>query len=345
MNKFGFIIHPIEIEQVYDFWPKLKWVPSSILEGILKYIPPFKVAHLKNIRSITGKEIEGYFIVCPLLSKHFFELDENFVMNKVLASGRIAEKLEVNMLGLGALSGVVGEAGRKVAGYLDTPTTNGITYAGCAVLESVLKAAEIKDIDMYSAKAAVIGATNPMGKICTYTLLQQVPRLSLAARNQDRLSGLVNKVRTEFSSSDIENAGIDVNKAVNDSDIVIFTTSAVEISSHIKSASLKQNAVICDIPMSRNITLEMSRMRPDLLIVDGTVIEPPCEMTLKIDIGLPPGQVYACMAETMLLTFEGSTRDFSLGWEPSLEKVKEICALAEKHGFKPAFTSFGERII
>ena len=48
------------------------------------------------------------------------------------------------------------------------------------------------------------------------------------------------------------------------------------------------------------------------------------------------------MAETMILAFEGQTQDdFSTGFKPDLNKVAQIKALAEKHGFEIKFTSFG----
>jgi len=52
--------------------------------------------------------------------------------------------------------------------------------------------------------------------------------------------------------------------------------------------------------------------------------------------------IYACMAEAMILAFEGKTqKDFSVGYKPDLNKVAEIKTLADKHGFEIKFTSFG----
>jgi predicted amino acid dehydrogenase len=52
------------------------------------------------------------------------------------------------------------------------------------------------------------------------------------------------------------------------------------------------------------------------------------------------------MAETMILAFEGRTQeDFSTGFKPDLNKVAQIKALAEKHGFKIKFTSFDVPIL
>jgi fatty aldehyde-generating acyl-ACP reductase len=254
--------------------------------------------------------------------------------------------LKVNMLGLGALAGTVGEAGKILSERIALPITNGTTYAASAVVETVLKAAELRNLKLDKAKVAIIGATNSIGKISAMVLARQVTQFSLVAKNQERLSDFVNKFKSENSVM-VQNCGNDVGKAIKDADIIIFTTTAIEVSSKIKieMGSLKRGAIICDIPVPRNITPEIAKARPDLLVIDGAVIEPPCEIKLKIDTGLLPNQIYACMAETIILTMEGKFESFSCGWEPSLRKVDEICVLAHKHGFKPAFTSFGEKIL
>ena len=346
MDKFGFIVHPMSIKNVHRFFPLSVIFPQVVIEKALACLPPFKIGHVKNIRSKTGKEIEGYFIVCPFLSKQILELDEAFVLRRIILAGRIAKNLKVNMLGLGALAGTIGEAGKIVSEQLALPVTNGTTYAACAIIETVLKAAELRRLKLDQAKVAIIGATNSIGKICAMVLAKQAMRLSLVAKNQDRLSEFVTRLKSENSIA-IDNAGTDVGKAITDAAIIIFTTTAVEVSTKIKKGieTLKKGAIICDIPVPRNITPEIAKARPDLLVIDGAAIEPSCEIKLKIDMGLLPNQIYACMAETMILTMEGKFENFSCGWEPSLKKVEEICALAHKHGFRPAFTSFGEKIL
>ena len=51
------------------------------------------------------------------------------------------------------------------------------------------------------------------------------------------------------------------------------------------------------------------------------------------------------MAETMLLALEGRYENFSLGKELSLEQVREIGQLAQKHGFKLAGLRSFERAL
>ena len=177
MHKFGFIVHPFSINNIYHFFPPSCLAPRFLVKKTLQCLPSFKLERTPILTSKTGAQIEGYFIVCPLLSGQILELDEQVVLNKVLAAAKCAESLNIDILGLGALVGTVGEGAKKIADLVKVPITNGTTYAGSAVLDTVLRAAELRKINLKNAKVAIIGATNPIGKICSYALSGQVSAL------------------------------------------------------------------------------------------------------------------------------------------------------------------------
>jgi hypothetical protein len=56
-------------------------------------------------------------------------------------------------------------------------------------------------------------------------------------------------------------------------------------------------------------------------------------------IALPPNVIYACLAETIVLTLEGRFEVFTIGRDTEWEKVKEIYKLGIKHGMKLAAIS------
>jgi hypothetical protein len=61
-----------------------------------------------------------------------------------------------------------------------------------------------------------------------------------------------------------------------------------------------------------------------------------------VDIGLPPNTIYACLAETLLLTLDKRFGHYTLGREIDPQKVRQIDAIGEKHGFQLApIRSFG----
>jgi predicted amino acid dehydrogenase len=57
------------------------------------------------------------------------------------------------------------------------------------------------------------------------------------------------------------------------------------------------------------------------------------------DIGLPPGVVYAGLAETITLALEGRFEVFTVGHSPQWDKVREIYRLGLKHGMQLAAIS------
>ena len=77
-------------------------------------------------------------------------------------------------------------------------------------------------------------------------------------------------------------------------------------------------------------------------MIDGGLVQAPgTGVQFNFDFGFPPGLVYACMAETMVLAMEGRYESFTLGREITAKQVQEIEAMADKHGFRLAgFRSF-----
>ncbi len=102
--------------------------------------------------------------------------------------------------------------------------------------------------------------------------------------------------------------------------------------------AVKPGAVITDVARPLDLSAEDVARRPDVLVVESGEIELPGEVHMR-DIGLPPGVVYACMAETVVLALEGRYETFTVGRQIEWEKVKEIYRLGLKHGMRLAAIS------
>lgn len=131
-----------------------------------------------------------------------------------------------------------------------------------------------------------------------------------------------------------------IDESLKQADVVISATSATE--KFIHSGNLKEGAIVCDISRPANVSEEVSRKRPDVLVIDGGVVEVPGKPSLGWDFGFEEGLAYACMAETMMLALEHDYRHFSLGSSGvNLESILKTRYLAGEHGFKLAdFRSF-----
>ena len=97
---------------------------------------------------------------------------------------------------------------------------------------------------------------------------------------------------------------------------------------------VKPGAVICDCSRPLDISKEEAESRPDVMVIESGEVTLPGPVQVNTDLGLPKPSVYACLAETVLLTLEGRYESFSLGRELNWENVKEIYKIAVKHGAK-----------
>jgi fatty aldehyde-generating acyl-ACP reductase len=107
---------------------------------------------------------------------------------------------------------------------------------------------------------------------------------------------------------------------------------------------LKPGAVILDDTQPRNTHPRLLEQRPDVMLIDGGLVDVP-HMTYRGSVGLPPGMLFACMAETALLSLEGYSQHFSIG-EPTFAQAVQTLVMAEKYrqvGFTLSkFHAFGK---
>ena len=336
MEKFAFVLHPLIAKDVSRKFPFTKNWPDGLVEGVLKYIPPFKTSHITGIKSSLS-EGEGWFVTCPLTSKQMVEMPEQYVVQKIIKAGKVAEKLGAKILGLGAFTSIVGDAGITIAKNLNIAVTTGNSYTVATALEGTRQAAKIMGIDLHRANVLVLGATGSIGAACAQILANEVRYLTLAARNEDKLEKLAEQILRKSGLAVKVTAN--TKSALKSADIVIAVTSAVD--SIIEPEDLKSGAIVCDVARPRNVSRRVAEMRNDILVIEGGVVEVPGDVKFGLNFGFPDGTAYACMAETMILSLERRYENFTLGRDLTVKQVETIERLATKHGFKLAgFRSF-----
>ncbi|MGI6225739.1 MAG: shikimate dehydrogenase [Peptococcales bacterium] len=330
MNKFAFIFHPLETKDIYRKYPLLEKLPESLVEKTFKYIPPMKVSQIEGVKSPFA-EVEGFFVACPLTTRQLLTLKEEVSLKKILESVKVAEKLGAQIVGLGAMTSVVGDAGITIANNSNIPVTTGNSYTVASAIEATLEACKLMDIDIRQAYVAVLGATGSIGSIVARLMARKCKYLMLLARNDERLTKLA---RTIMYESGIATEVSRTNEVLRKADIVISVTSSVD--TVINPEDLKPGAIVCDVARPRDVSLAVQKKRKDVLVIEGGVIKVPGPVNFNFNFGFPPGLAYACMAETMILALENRWENYSLGRELSIEKVLEIQSLAKKHNFKLA---------
>src|SRR5512133_1507321 len=145
MDTFAFIIHPIDPKRdVSRKFPLLgRLLNEKQIDFFSTFFPPVYISEIEVITSeATGKEIKGWFIACPYTPRRMTML---------------AEKLGANILGLGAFTSVVGDAGITIAKALDIPVTTGDSFTVSMAVDAIREAARLMEIPLERATAAVVG--------------------------------------------------------------------------------------------------------------------------------------------------------------------------------------------
>jgi acetylornithine/succinyldiaminopimelate/putrescine aminotransferase/predicted amino acid dehydrogenase len=91
--------------------------------------------------------------------------------------------------------------------------------------------------------------------------------------------------------------------------------------------------VICDVAPPRDVDPSVRRARPDVVVLKGGIVKAPLGQSLEI-AGMPleAGQIYGCLAETVLMGMAGVGEHFSFG-KLTAARVRRVHELARMHGF------------
>lgn len=326
MAKFGFVLHPLSIEDIKSHIGFTKYLPDSLVEWAGKYASPYIASHVTGVRSLTGKEIDGWFAVVPMTPKMMMQ-DQDYAVKQIIKAGKLLEKQGAQIMGLGAYTSVVKDAGISIAKALDMGVTTGNSYTAYTAGEALLLAAKEVGIDPKGCALTVVGATGSIGSVLTKVLAPQVGRVILVARNMDRLQSLAEVLKNydvDYTSN--------ISEGVRKADLLITVSSAPE--AIIDAEDLQPGTIVVDVSRPRNVAESVAKKRSDVLVLDGGVVRVPGDVQFNFNFGFEPKTAYACMSETMMLALEDWTTDFSLGRDLKEEQVVLTGQWAKKHGFE-----------
>ena len=343
MDTFAFIIHPIDPKRdVSRKFPLLgRILNKRQIDFFSTFFPPVYISEVEGITSqATGKEIKGWFIACPYTPRRMMELPERTVYRKIIQTGKLAEKLGANILGLGAFTSVVGDAGITIAKGLDVPVTTGDSFTVSVAVDAIREAARVMDIPLNTATAAVVGATGTIGQVCAEWLADDVERLYLIGRREEALLELRDRLSVHARADLIVSTRMDV---LAEAQLILTVTSAIH--DVIRPEYLQPGSVVCDVARPRDVSAMVAAARDDILVIDGGMVDVPGPVDFHFNFGFPPGKAYACMAETIALALEGRFEDYTLGKHLTRARVEEIDQIAKRHGFRlSGFRSFEREV-
>lgn len=348
VNRFAFVIHPLS-QQYLTKTPPLDWIASvspptvmNLVEKAVAYAPPFIYSKVSGIRSPTGDEAEGWLITVGGTPKEIMAHGPEFTYSRLLAAARLAKKLGAQIMGLGAFTKVVGDAGITVAKRAPLPITTGNSYSASGALWAAHEAARkigrvhIGKSGKMAGKAMVVGATGAIGSVCARLLAKAVDEIYLVAPEAAKLLALKESIELETPGAIVQVAAT-TDRDLPEMDMIVTATSGAG-KRILDIMSVKPGCVITDVARPLDIPAEDVAKRPDVLVIESGEIRLPGDVRMK-DIGLPNGIAYACLAETIVLALDARFENFTLGRNIEWEKVREIYKLGLKHGMALAAVS------
>ncbi|NNJ10996.1 serine carboxypeptidase [Chloroflexales bacterium ZM16-3] len=342
--KFAFVIHPLRVNMISKA-PQFRWtrrLPPRLVELVAAHMPPLYLSKIRGIRSTaTGEETEGILLTLGATPREMMRRPPSFTYRRLIRAARIAERMGARLMGLGAFTSVVGDAGITVSQKVNIGITSGNSLTVAATLEAAKQAVLLmKGGRPEHVRAVVIGATGSIGAVCARLLAQAVRDVVLIAPRAERLLALKQQIERETPGARVI-AATHPDAYIGDADLIITTTSALT-GKVINVDKLKPGAVVCDVARPPDVKKEDAARRPDVLIVESGEIMLPGEPDFGFDIDMPPGTAYACLSETALLAMDGKYGNYTLGRNIEMERVKEMYRLWHKHGLKLAgLRSFG----
>ncbi|HMO46524.1 MAG TPA: dehydrogenase [Rubrivivax sp.] len=349
VNRFAFVIHPLSQE----YFKKIKPVEvmsrvsppllMDSLEKVMAFAPPFVYSRVEGIRSPTGVEAEGWLITVGGTPKEIMAHSPEFTYRRLLAAADMARKLGAQIMGLGAFTKVVGDAGVTVARQAPLPITTGNSYSASGALwaaRDALLRMQLLPRPRGSArvkfKAMVVGATGAIGAACARLLVRAAEEVTLVSPETAKLLALKAAIEQESPGAKVVLAAR-ADPYLPQMDMVVTATSGAG-KKVLDIMKVKPGCVITDVARPLDLPPEEVAKRPDVLVIESGEIRLPGEVRMK-NIGLPRGVAYACLAETIVLALEGRFENYTVGRQIEWPKVHEIYKLGLKHGMQLAAIS------
>ena len=346
-RRCAFIIHPLSLRHL-SLTPGFSWLRgsparvTSIAERALARMPVFRYGQLTQaVSESTSQEVVCDLYALCATPRAMLRMDENFIYDQLVAAAEDAHQRGALIIGLGAYTKVIGDSGVTVSRRSPIPVTTGNSYSAAATLWAArvmvekLGFVQTKNLDgKLRMKVMIVGATGSIGRVSAQLLSLVADEVVIVAPRADKLLELRDEIAQLSPQTEVL-IRTDPNEELGDTDLIVTATSSQK-GQVLDILRVKPGAVICDCSRPLDISADEARKRPDVLVIESGEIDLPGPVRMNVDIGLPKPSVYACLAETVLLTMEGRYENFSLSRQLHFERVKEIYQLGLKHGARLA---------
>jgi acetylornithine/succinyldiaminopimelate/putrescine aminotransferase/predicted amino acid dehydrogenase len=331
--KVAWLFHMIDADDLITLEPDAARLTFEERERFLRHFAPRAnplVMSSFDVQSTTGTKVRFYAIALPFTSnqmKQWLDQGDFFrVRHSIDKAITVARHIGCEVIALGQYTSIV----TRNATTLNLPKvglTTGNSYTIALALEAIDRALGERGLDPMSATLAVIGASGNIGQTCAEILAPRFGQTVLMGSNKPsalkRLADLQARV---------PRARVEANPmALREAAVILAATNAP--TPFLPPEIFAPGAIVCDLSVPAAVYPEARAARPDALLIGGGIARLPFGEHHGIPgLPLPSGQVYGCMAETMLLGLEG-VRDATFTGMLPAEHVYRLAAMAKRHGF------------
>lgn len=344
---FAFIIHPLS-KKYFSVLPGFSWFENSStrlqsqVERLAAKAPGFIWGEVRNIISDkTGETVNGLIYTLSATPKMLREEPAEVTYRKIERICYDAHSRGAKIIGLGAYTKIVGDAGATINRLSPIPVTTGNSLSASATLWALKEAIAKMDLLQkipgtlrLDGTAMVIGATGSIGAVSARLLALIMRRLVLVAPRMVRLKELQAEIQQLAPHCEVI-VTTNADEYAHEADAIVTATSSFD-EKIISIDKVKPGCVICDCSRPLDFTLEDAMRRPDVLIIESGEVILPGPVSQTCDLALPPGVFYACLAETAVLAMEKKFESFTLGRDIDWEKVRSIYKMSRSHGVELA---------
>ena len=331
-----------------SFSPSLMFGSKHFIRQIAFDPEYLNIVHrIPDILGNSGATCDALFIGLPSLPE-FMLFEQNQVVNLMESAVELAISHQVQMIGLGALCAVVGLRGQALADRIGLPVTTGNSLTTWSAFQTLKKLKETLKISAEDIQLYIVGIPGTVANGVLGLLMDDGwPNITLVA---SPITGAQRRVVRTFNRE--FNRTLPVSESIKKiPGKITLVLAASSTGNKLVDHKLPEGTLVIDVAEPRDLARDRSGPFKKILMIDGETVTYP-NATLRgrslwthgynAFAGQWHRHVFACLAEPMVLALEGRLESFSLGNRLNRDKIKEIGALADFHGFQVReFTRYG----
>lgn len=328
--RFGFVVHPLG-----GFQRRLLGVRSAdmpLMSGRPSTRPPGRLISRLQLEVAGRPTVEGVLAAIPALPEALLT-DQSRGVEDVLDAVRLCNGFGASVVGLGAVTAVIGGQGKAIAEAAPCAVTSGNAMTAWAASETWRRFAELRRgplrAGLFGLPGAVSGGILRLlvragAEVFAALPAPPMPLLRLAQRLNAEGPGRVGFVP-------------DWQTALARGGVLLAASST---GGRIPLGELPAGSVVIDVAEPVDVLPDVPP-REDVLLLDGEMVHLPQPLrgsepwqTLYGWVTGQHGRVFACFAEPMLLAATGRTELATCGRELPLERLLALGELAGANGFQ-----------